>query len=326
MVARARDVDTLLIEVWECCGLRAHRGMCLVAVGGYGRGELHPFSDVDLLVLVAAALSPEDEECVKRFIASAWDIGLHIGHSVRTVEQCEMDARGDPMLATSLMEARLLAGPAALFAGMRERTGPGVVWAGPEFFEARCLEQRNRHRHFDDTASNLEPNVKDGPGGLRDIHTLGWVAKRHYGIGSLNELVDRGILTPAEHRSLSESREFLGEIRFRLHLLTGRAEDRLLFDHQKRLAALFGYRDDDLNLAVEKFMKRYYRCAMEVSRQNEMLLALFREAMLEANAPRWGSREPRGRRPRAGPAPDACAISTPRPRCVSTPKTARDGV
>ena len=106
----ARDIDALLIEVWACCGLHAQRRICLVAVGGYGRGELHPFSDVDLLILGAAALSPEDEKRVERFIALVWDVGLSVGHSVRSVEQCEADARGDPILATSLMEARLIAG------------------------------------------------------------------------------------------------------------------------------------------------------------------------------------------------------------------------
>lgn len=282
----ARDIDALLIEVWACCGLHTQGRICLVAVGGYGRGELHPFSDVDLLILVATALSPKDKECVKRFIAFVWDIGLSIGHSVRSVEQCGEDARSDPILATSLMEARLIAGSAALLEEMQERTGPDVIWTGLDFFQARCFEQRDRHRRFDDTASNLEPNVKDGPGALRDIHTVEWVAKRHFGAGSLGELVEHGFLTPSEHRALAESRDFLWEIRFRLHLLTGRAEDRLLFDYQKRLATLFGYRGDDRNLAVEKFMKRYYRCAMEVSRLNEMLLALFREAILETDTAR----------------------------------------
>ena len=279
--ALTREIDALLVDVWECCGLHPQRGLCLVAVGGYGRGELHPFSDVDLLILTAAALTSEDEGRVEHFIAFAWDIGLYIGHSVRSVEQCEVDARGDPFLATSLMEARLIAGSVALLDEMLERTGPDAIWKGPDFFRTRCLEQRDRHRRFDDTASNLEPNVKDGPGGLRDMHTLVWVARRHFGVGSLDGLLERGFITPPEHRSLAESRDYLWEIRFRLHLLTGRAEDRLLFDHQKRLAALFGHRDDDQDLAVEKFMRRYYRCAMEVSRLNEMLLALFREAIFD---------------------------------------------
>ena len=166
----ARDIDALLIEVWAWCGLRTQGRICLVAVGGYGRGELHPFSDVDLLILVATALSPEDKERVKRFIAFVWDIGLHIGHSVRTLEQCGGDARSDPILATSLMEARLIAGSATLLDKMLERTGPDVIWTGLDFFQARCSEQRDRHRRFDDTASNLEPNVKDGPGALTHLY------------------------------------------------------------------------------------------------------------------------------------------------------------
>ena len=287
--ARARDIDALLVAAWARSGLCTRTRICLVAVGGYGRGELHPFSDVDLLFLVDAALARGDEEGLERFIAFVWDVGLHIGHSVRSVEQCEADARGDPILATTLMDARLLAGPATLFDEMRERTGPGRMWSGPAFFDARCREQETRHHRFDDTASNLEPNVKDGPGALRDLHTVAWVARRHFGTRTLRELVDREFLTDPEHRALAEGRAFLWEVRLRLHLLSGRAEERLLFDHQKRLAALFGYRDDDLNLAVEKFMKRYYRCVTELSRLNEMLLALFRESILGAHAPREAS-------------------------------------
>ena len=283
--ARAREIDTLLTDAWAHGGLRGKTRACLVAVGGYGRGELHPHSDVDLLILVDRSLDRGDQERVKGFIAFVWDIGLQIGHSVRSVEQCETDARDDPIFATTLMEARLLAGPAALFEELLERTGPARLWPGPVFFEARCLEQRERHRRFGDTASNLEPNVKDGPGGLRDIHTVDWIAKRHFGAGTLRGATGDAFLTESEHRYLREGRDFLWEVRFRLHLLAGRAEDRLLFDYQKRLAALFGYRDDDLNLGVEKFMKRYYRWVTELSRLNEMLLALFRETIVPPPGP-----------------------------------------
>ena len=279
----ARAIDALLIAAWAHSGLLARSRICLVAVGGYGRGELHPHSDVDLLILVDCAPAGEDIERVQRFIALVWDIGLQVAHSVRSVAQCETDARDDPILATTLMEARLVTGPADLFDAMRERTGPRRIWPGPAFFEARCREQRDRHRRFDDTASNLEPNVKDGPGGLRDIQTLGWVARRHFGCATLEELVAHRFLTEAEHRTLVEGRAFLREVRLRLHLLSGRAEDRLLFDHQKRLATLFGFRDDAHDLAVEKFMKRYYRCVTELSRLSDMLLALFREAILPAD-------------------------------------------
>ena len=299
--ARAREIDTLLTDAWAHGGLGGKTRACLVAVGGYGRGELHPHSDVDLLILVDRSLDRGDQERVKGFIAFVWDIGLQIGHSVRSVEQCETDARNDPIFATTLMEARLLAGPAALFEELLERTGPERLWSGPVFFEARCLEQRERHRRFGDTASNLEPNVKDGPGGLRDIHTVDWIAKRHFGAGTLRGATGDACLTESEHRYLREGRDFLWEVRFRLHLLAGRAEDRLLFDYQKRLAALFGYRDDELNLGVEKFMKRYYRCVTELSRLNEMLLAMFRETIApHSGRTKQGRSTPASRRSTGG--------------------------
>ena len=159
-------------------------------------------------------MSRGDEELVRGFIAFVWDIGLQIGHSVRSVDQCETDARSDPIFATTLMESRLLVGPAALFEELLERTGPEHLWSGPAFFEARCLEQRERHRRFDDTASNLEPNVKDGPGGLRDIHTVDWIAKRHFGTGTLRGTTGDTYLTRSERRFLRQSRDFLWEVRF----------------------------------------------------------------------------------------------------------------
>ena len=285
MPARARSIDGLLHSVWTQVGPGAPSRTCLVAVGGYGRGELHPGSDVDLLILCPGALAREDEERVKRFVATLWDIGLKVGHSVRSVQQCEADARQDLGLATSLMESRLLTGPVALFDDLRKRTGPDHVWPVPAFFEAKRQEQIRRHHRFDDTAANLEPNVKEGPGGLRDLHGIAWVAKRHFGTDTLNELVERAFLTESEYRALEEGRSLLWEIRLRLHLLSGRAEDRLLFDYQRHLAGLFGYHDDNLNLAVEKFMKRYHRHVAELSRLNEMLLERFDEVILQANTP-----------------------------------------
>ena len=283
--ARARNIDRLLNSIWMQVGLASPCRTCLVAVGGYGRGELHPCSDVDLLILRPDALARENEERIKRFVATLWDIGLKIGHSVRSVKQCEADARQDLGLATSLMESRLLTGPVALFDDLRKRTGPDHVWPSPAFFEAKRQEQISRHHRFNDTASNLEPNVKEGPGGLRDLHSIAWVAKRHFGTSTLSDLVERAFLTESEYRALEEVRFLLWEIRFRLHLLSGRSEDRLLFDYQRHLAGLFGYHDDNLNLAIEKFMKRFYRHVAELARLNEMLLERFDEAILQADTP-----------------------------------------
>jgi len=280
----AAFIDTLLTKAWSAHDLPVDKGLALVAVGGYGRGELHPASDVDLLVL--AGKGPDFRARIQAFIAFLWDIGLEVGQSVRSVKDCVRESKKDITVATNLMEAHLIVGDAGLFEHMRRATSADKLWPSRKFFEAKWTEQRARHYKFHDTAYNLEPNVKEGPGGMRDIQMIGWVAKRHFGADTLHELVTHGFLTEPEHQSLTEGQSFLWQVRFALHILTGRREDRLLFDYQRTLAMDFGYSDDDTSLAVEKFMKRYYRTIMELSRLNEMLLELFQEAILHAEAPR----------------------------------------
>lgn len=281
---RAELIDQVLLRAWARHGLDQVPNLALVAVGGYGRGELHPCSDVDLLILMAEA-SPETEAALPEFVTFLWDIGLEVGHSVRTLAQCVSEAEQDITVATNLMEARLLDGPEALFEQMRESTGRKHIWPSRRFFEAKWQEQVSRHHRFDDTAYNLEPNIKEGPGGLRDIQMIGWVVKRHFGAETLNDLVTQGFLTETEYQSLIECQNHLWQVRFALHTLTGRREDRLLFDFQRALAEQFGYHDQEHNLAVEQFMKSYYRTIGELGRLNEMLLELFQEAILYADAP-----------------------------------------
>jgi [protein-PII] uridylyltransferase len=167
---------------------------------------------------------------------------------------------------------------------MRRALAPDRLWSSQDFFEAKCKEQTERHHRYFDTAYNLEPNVKSSPGGLRDIQTIGWVAKRHFGTDTLDELVAHGFLTREELRKLKAGQSFLWKVRFGLHVLTGRREDRLLFDYQIKLAKLFGYEDASFTLAVEQLMQKYYRTVMDVSLLNEMLLQLFREAILTQSA------------------------------------------
>ena len=278
--ARSRFVDGVLALAWRRFGLDDHARRALVAVGGYGRGELHPGSDVDLLILTRRAMPGGESERIKGFLAFLWDTGLAVGSSVRTVRECVNEARRDVTVATNLMEGRLVCGSADLLARMRERTGPGRIWSSRRFFEAKMAEQRERHHKFDDTGHNLEPNVKEGPGGLRDVQTIAWVARRHFGAETLDDLVDRGFLTAEELGALESGRRFLWRVRFALHVLTRRAEDRLLFDHQRQLAEMLGFEDDGDRLGVERLMKRYYREVTELSRLNEMLLEHFEEVIL----------------------------------------------
>jgi [protein-PII] uridylyltransferase len=282
--ARAALIDAVLREAWRAhCA--PHAAWALVAVGGYGRGELHPASDIDILLLVPQPPDPGGSAAVERLVTFLWDIGLEVGHSVRTVAQCREECVGDVSVMTTLLEARLLAGNAALYADMRAALAPGHIWPVKQFFEAKVREQTERHLKANDTAYNLEPNVKTGPGGLRDIQTIAWVAKRHFGTDSLDGLATHGFLTLAELRRLRQAQAFLWKVRFGLHTLTARHEDRLLFDHQIRLAQIFGYEDASYTLAVEQFMQRYYRTVMDVSLLNELLLQLFREAILTESEP-----------------------------------------
>ncbi|HKK13126.1 MAG TPA: [protein-PII] uridylyltransferase [Gammaproteobacteria bacterium] len=275
-------IDQLLTRAWRRLLPELHDTLALVAVGGYGRGELHPCSDIDLMILLPDGARGTSARPVESFLAFLWDMGLEVGHSVRTVDDCVELARQDITVATNLMEARLLAGAPSLFEAMRCRTGPDQIWPSRAFFQAKWREQLARHHKYHDTAYNLEPNIKEGPGGLRDIQMIGWVAKRHFGAETLAGLVDHDFLTQREYQSLREGQDFLWHIRFALHTLTGRREDRLLFDYQRTLAERLGYSDSGPNLAVEQLMKRYYRTIMELNRLNEMLLQLFQEAILYA--------------------------------------------
>ncbi|MGQ0428751.1 MAG: [protein-PII] uridylyltransferase [Gammaproteobacteria bacterium] len=277
---RARLVDALVVRAWELHAGTVAAPLALVAVGGYGRGELLPCSDVDVMVLLPAGEHPGVVAALERFLTFLWDIGLETGHSVRTIDDCQRESQADIGVATALIEARLLAGQESLFAAMRRALAPDRLWSSRDFFDAKVAEQAERHHRFHDTAYNLEPNVKQGPGGLRDLQTIGWVAKRHFGADTLPQLAAHGFLTPRELAQLEAAQAWLWRVRFALHRLTGRREDRLLFDYQVRLARQFGYEDASYTLAVEQFMQRYYRTAMFVSWLNELLLQHFREEIL----------------------------------------------
>lgn len=278
--ARSFLVDEVLREAWLKFLPEHADGLTLVAVGGYGRGELLPHSDIDLLLLHDPKAIDRCRGALEQLLAFLWDMGLEVGSSVRSPRDCARLAADDITIMTTLLESRPLAGDARLFHEMQAALAPERVWPVAEFYKAKVDEQKRRHRKYDDTGYKLEPNVKEGPGGLRDIHTIGWVAKRHFGAQTLHELKEQGFLTPQEANDLFAGQDFLWRVRFALHMLTGRKEDRLLFDHQIRVAALFGYVDNDKNRAVEQFMQLYYRTIKSLSCLNDLLLQLFDEAIL----------------------------------------------
>ena len=276
---RAGFVDDLLRRAWRVA-MPGAAPAALVAVGGYGRGELYPASDVDVMILLDDGDATAVAGAVERLVTLLWDIGLEVGHSVRTVAECRDEAERDVTVATNILESRLVAGQPGLLEAMRTATAPDQIWPSDRYFAAKWEEQKARHRKYNDSAYNLEPNIKENPGGLRDIQMIGWVAKRHFGASTMHDLVARGFLTQAEHQDLMAGQAHLGRIRFALHLLTGRREDRLLFDHQRVLARDFGYADTAGNLAVEQFMQSYYQTVIQLNRLNELLLQLFQETIL----------------------------------------------
>ncbi|MGD8577863.1 MAG: [protein-PII] uridylyltransferase, partial [Lysobacterales bacterium] len=213
------------------------------------------------------------------FVQLLWDAGFYLGHSVRTVSQCVEDAADDIVTTTSFMESRLLAGSLDLLSTMQAATAPDRLWSSKAFFEAKFEEQVQRHTRFHETAYNLEPNIKEGPGGLRDIQMISWVTRRHFGARTLHGLVEHDFISESEHRDLVGGQRFLWRVRYALHLLAGRAEDRLLFDFQRQIAGRFGFTDSDVSLAVEQFMQLYYRTVMRLERLNESLLQSFQEAL-----------------------------------------------
>jgi [protein-PII] uridylyltransferase len=276
-------VDELLTRAWALHQslLDPKINIALVAVGGYGRGELYPHSDVDLLLLLERDTHERVRPFVEAFLQFLWDMGLEVGHSTRSLKDCVTESKKDITVATNLMEARLLLGDPALFASMQARTGPEKLWPSLKFFTAKFAEQRARHARFDDTAYNLEPNIKEGPGGLRDIQMIAWVTQRQFGSAQLHDLVALEFLTEKEYRALERGRRLLARVRCGLHYLAERREDRLLFDHQRTLATDMGFRDKAGIRAVELFMKHYYRNVKELALLNEILLQHFQEAILQ---------------------------------------------
>jgi [protein-PII] uridylyltransferase len=268
--ARAWLVEQVVLNVWSRHVPMA--GATLVAVGGFGRGELYPRSDVDLLVLLPPGRPAALTAAVEHFFAALWDVGLHVGHAVRTPAECE-EAAADITVMTNLLESRELAGSRDLYREMLAAIAPVRVWSVAAFSQGKRHEQAQRHARYNDTAYNLEPNLKEGPGGLRDLHTVVWIARRQLGADSLAALAERGLLAPTEQAALVDAAGALARIRYALHLVARRAEERLLFEHQRELARWFGHADQHAqNLAVEQFMQGYYRAAMTVERLCERLL------------------------------------------------------
>jgi [protein-PII] uridylyltransferase len=268
MHALARAADDALRRAWLACEMPA--SLALAAVGGYGRGELAPYSDIDILVLLPDAPPPELEARIERFIGMAWDLGLELGSSVRTIGQCIEEAGNDITVRTSLLEARRIVGSTALFERFALRFLETLD--ARAFFQAKVLEMRQRHAKYQDSPYSLEPNIKESPGGLRDLQQILWIA-RAAGLGSSwRELDERGLITAREARELRRNESFLKTLRARLHVIAGRRQDVLVFDLQTATAESFGYEATQTRRASEQLMRRYYWAAKAVTQLATILI------------------------------------------------------
>ena len=262
--------------------------IALFAVGGYGRGELHPRSDIDLLILVSDRQKYLSR--VESFVRFLWDLNLDIGHSVRTVSECKRAAQNDLTVMTALLERRLLVGLGDLAQKLDRSLESRWVWPSKRFFAAKQDEQLIRHERYSDVEYGLEPNVKSSPGGLRDLQTIGWITHKHFGSDATESFNQMGVLTEHEQSTYLDGRSFLWRVRFALHLVAQRKTDDLRFEYQREIAARFGYVDRDDLLAVEQFMHKYYRYLLELREVNDILLQHFTEVILPVR--RWDRVKP----------------------------------
>ena len=266
-------MDQLVRAIYDLAANRAYRAsnptagehLAAVAVGGYGRGELAPFSDLDLLFVTPFKSTPRNEQVIEYVLYMLWDLGLKVGHATRAIEDCVRLSRKDLTIRTAILEARYVWGDKRLFDRLRTAFRDEVVKGSERgFVEAKLAERDQRHLRMGDSRYVLEPNVKDGKGGLRDLHTLFWIAKYLHPVRAVSDLVERGVLGAGEAARFDKAQRFLSTVRCRLHYLAGRGEDRLTFDRQSEIGALLGYKDHAGSRAVERFMKHYYLTAKEV--------------------------------------------------------------
>ncbi len=288
---RARLARLALRSLWfACVGSDSPYG--LIATGGFGRGELYPHSDIDLLVLTPHPAPEVLPERIQGFLAAVWDLRYRVGHSVRSTPQLLEDAKADVILATSLMESRLITGDRQRWRELSPLLSKGAGWTPEAYLQAKLSEQSERHARYQDTTFNLEPQIKEGPGGLRDSQSTLWIARVCAGAGSFAEMERQGLLHRDERSKWAQAVDHLRCVRYALHLLAERGEDRLLFDYQPRLANLFGHAPTPgSNASIEEFMREYFRATARVSLLGERIVARvqqrLRPSKSEALGPGW---------------------------------------
>lgn len=274
ITTKAWFMDQILSALWARYQFDSTQ-YALIAVGGYGRSELQPHSDIDLLILAQSDIPREVGESLSSFITLLWDLALDIGHSVRTIDECIEQAKLDVTIATNLLETRTISGDEELRAQLTQRIYSDEAYTSREYFMAKFEEQVERHSRFSGTEYNLEPNIKASPGTLRDIQTVGWITKRHFGPEAASPRDRYHFLTDEEFNLLLSGETFLWSLRYGLQMVAKRSENRLFFDYQRKVADILGYKDSDTALGVEIMMQRYYRTVLALAELADLILQYF---------------------------------------------------
>lgn len=264
-------IDILLRNIWNAFDI-PENSAALIAIGGYGRRELFPESDIDIMIVLKEKQDDNVNQKIESFLTFLWDINLHIAQSVRTINDCIEESKKDITVLTSLMEHYYLSGDRDLYNQVIEVVTNNKIWPSKKYFKEKRQELEGRHNKFGDTANHLEPNVKENPGGLRDIHTLRWLTNRHFNTESFEQLEKIEFLSKSELTLLREAYIVLARIRFALHLFVQRGDDRLLFDYQYEVASLLGYKSENRNQRVEEFMQIFYRTSNQLSTLSEIIV------------------------------------------------------
>lgn len=283
LIENSDFIDSILTLCWDHFLKQYSQQLSLIATGGYGRRELFPNSDIDILILLENNNTSAFQDCLSAFSNFLWDIGLKPGQSVRTIPGCIQSSKEDQTIMTNLLETRIISGNHGLFDELSNQISYSKLWSSTDYFAAKMQEQERRHAKYHDTAYNLEPNIKEGPGGLRDLQNIAWVYKHHYKLTTLTELIKHDLLSENEYNELIACRDILWRIRFALHTLTESSEDRLSFDYQRDLAEQFNFVDANGNSDVEQFMQYYFKTVTKLARANEILLQMFSEQLTDTN-------------------------------------------
>ncbi|MFZ7343666.1 bifunctional uridylyltransferase/uridylyl-removing protein GlnD [Avibacterium volantium] len=277
---RTQFYDDLLRHLWTHFQLDQQQDLSLIAVGGYGRGEMFPLSDLDFLILAQSQPREEIQQQIREFVQFLWDCGFEVGHSVRTLAECEQAGREDISIATNLLESRYLCGNEKLFEKLTALLIQPDFWRLADFYQAKIAEKNARYQRYHNTSYNLEPDIKYSPGGLRDLHLLYWLALRHTGAKNLQDILQTGFIYPEEYDLLQEKQQFLFKVRFALHLILKRYDNRLLFDRQVKVSELLGYQGEG-NQAVEKMMKVFFQALQTIATLTHILTKHYREHFID---------------------------------------------